>query len=669
MSSTTPETLTTRDPAEIRTSESIALLRRAIRYVHPFRWRFAGKLLIGMLSLVPLMLVPWPAKILVDRAIEGIPLGESKTPLPFFIEPFTDVLVDASTLEVVYWCIGVQALLLILVGAIGTSGRENDQAEAYLSSGHDSATRTENEANAGFSLAGGLLGLFDFRWTLRLTQDLNHHYRSRLFERIQALPMVSFDDERVGDAVYRVMYDTPSITNGVYRILLTPVLSIGMILATVAIIRDVFGDHPTLVWSAVAMLPLSFLATAPFAASLRRRSLASRSAGAESTTTVEEGLTNILAVQSLGGNERESKRFDKDSWDSFSEYRSVVRGVMFAVLVATIPGGVIYANAFLYGIDLVISDTISRGDFLLLLSYYGLIFVSAIEIGALWFRIQGSTAGLQRVFYLMDLPGERDIEGARDLDAVRESIRLDDVSFRFADGTLAVDHVSFEARLGEVTALVGPAGAGKTTLAHLLCGYLVPSSGSVELDGVPLREFKREALRQQIGFVFQETALFDDSIADNLRLGAPHATEAEMRAATLLSGATEFIDALPQGYDTPLGRSGSKLSVGQKQRLSIARALIRPASVLVLDEPTSALDSTTERHLARTIEEVGREKLVVVIAHRLSTIRNANQILFVEHGRIIERGSHAELMAMQDGAYRHFVELQMGGRDRNASSV
>jgi ABC-type multidrug transport system fused ATPase/permease subunit len=142
-----------------------------------------------------------------------------------------------------------------------------------------------------------------------------------------------------------------------------------------------------------------------------------------------------------------------------------------------------------------------------------------------------------------------------------------------------------------------------------------------------------------------------------------------MRAATLLSGATEFIDALPQGYDTPLGRSGSKLSVGQKQRLSIARALIRPASVLVLDEPTSALDSTTERHLARTIEEVGREKLVVVIAHRLSTIRNANQILFVEHGRIIERGSHAELMAMQDGAYRHFVELQMGGRDRNASSV
>lgn len=654
-------------PVEISTGESIALLRRAIRYVHPFRWRFVGKLLIGMLSLFPLVLVPWPAKILVDHAIEDIPLGESKTPLPFFIEPFTNMLVDASTLEIVYWCIGVQAVLLVLVGAIGTSGRENDQAEAYLSSGHDNATRTENEANAGFSLAGGLLGLFDFRWTIKLTQDLNHHYRSQLFERIQALPMVSFDDERVGDAVYRVMYDTPSITNGVYRILLTPILSMGMILGIVAVIQEVFGEHPVLVWSALAMLPLSFFATAPFASSIRRRSLASRAAGASSTTTVEEGLTNILAVQSLGGSERESKRFDRDSWDSFSEYRSVVRAVIFAVLAAMIPGFVIYANAFLYGIDLVIADSISRGDFLLLLSYYGLIFASAIEIGALWFRVQGSTAGLQRVFFLMDLEGERDLEGAGDLEAVRESIRLDDVSFRFADGTLAVDAVSFEARIGQVTALVGPAGAGKTTLAHLLCGYLMPSSGSVLLDGRPLEEFQREALRQQIGFVFQETALFDDSIADNLRLGAPHATEEEMRAATLRSGASEFIDALPQGYETPLGRSGSKLSVGQKQRLSIARALIRPASVLILDEPSSALDPETERNLARTIEEVGREKLVVVIAHRLSTIRNADQILFVEDGRIVERGSHDELMAIENGAYRRFVELQTGGVNRDAS--
>ncbi len=646
---------------ELSTSETIALLRRSIRYVHPFRGRFLVKLLIGFASLIPLMLVPWPAKILVDQAIEGISLGASSTPLPFFIKPLLGPLRDASTLEVVFWCVAIQAVLLILVGAIGMSGRENDQAEAYLSSGHDNATRTENEANAGFSLAGGLLGLFDFRWTLKLTQDLNHHYRARLFERIQALPMSSFDDERIGDAVYRVMYDTPSITNGVYRILLTPVLSIAMMAATVAIIQDVFGDHPVLVWSAMAMLPLSFLATAPFAASLRRRSLASRSAGSTSTTTVEESLTNVLAVQSLGGSEREADRFDRDSWDSFSEYRSVLRGVLLAVVVAMIPGIALYANAFLYAIDLVIDESISRGDFLLLLAYYGIVFASAIEIGALWFRVQSATAGLQRVFFLMDLEGERDAEDAIEIDGINHSIDMEDVSFSFPDGTLAIEGVSLEARVGQVTALVGPAGAGKTTLAHLLCGYLTPTSGRVRVDGVDLSSIKRESLRQQIGFVFQETALFDDTIADNLRLSAPGATYEEMKAATRLSGAGEFIETLPEGFETPLGRSGNKLSVGQKQRLSIARALIRPCNVLVLDEPTSALDSKTERELARTIEEVGREKLVLVIAHRLSTIRNAGQILFVDHGRIIERGSHDELMALPEGAYRRFVALQTRG--------
>ena len=646
---------------QIDARETLVLLARSIRYVYPFRWRFLGKLLIGFLSLMPLMLVPWPAKILVDQAIEGISLGESSTPLPFFIDPLVGPLRDAAPIEVVYWCIGIQAVLLVLVGAIGMSGRENDQAEAYLSSGHDTATQTENEANAGFSLSGGLVGLFDFSWTLKLTQDLNHHYRSRLFERIQALPMASFDDERIGDAVYRVMYDTPAITNSVYRILLTPILSIAMIFATVAIIQDVFGAHPILIWSAVAMLPLSFFATAPFAASLRRRSAASRTAGSTSTTTVEEGLTNVLAVQSLGGGEREANRFGEDSWDSFSEYRSVIRNVLLAVVVAMIPGIAIYGHAILYAIDLVIDDSISRGDLLLLLAYYGIVFAAAIEIGALWFRIQGSTAGLQRVFFLMDLDGEDDAADAISIDEIADSIQLENVSFSFADGTVAVDDVSFETRVGQVTALVGPAGAGKTTLAQLLCGYLTPSEGCVRADGVDLLEIKRESLREQIGFVFQETALFDDSIAENLRLGAPDASIEEMKRAARQSGASEFIEGLPQGYETPLGRSGGKLSVGQKQRLSIARALVRPANVLILDEPTSALDPKTERNLARTIEEVGREKLVLVIAHRLSTIRNADQILFLDRGRIVERGSHDELMARPAGAYRRFVELQTRG--------
>ena len=223
------------EQTEISNRQTLVLLLRALRYIEPFRLRFAIKLAFGVAALLPLLLLPWPVKILVDQVIDKVPIGQSLTPLPFFVRPLVDQLAGLSPVEIAAWAIGSQALLLILVGAIGTSGRENDHTEAYLASGHDTATRTENEANAGFSLSGGILGYFDFRFTIRLTQALNHHYRSRLYERIQSLPMKSFDDERVGDAVYRVMYDTPAITNGCFRVMLTPLLSVMMILATVAV--------------------------------------------------------------------------------------------------------------------------------------------------------------------------------------------------------------------------------------------------------------------------------------------------------------------------------------------------------------------------------------------------------------------------------------------------
>jgi ABC-type multidrug transport system fused ATPase/permease subunit len=207
---------------------------------------------------------------------------------------------------------------------------------------------------------------------------------------------------------------------------------------------------------------------------------------------------------------------------------------------------------------------------------------------------------------------------------------------------------------------VGPAGAGKTTLASLLCGYLRPTSGRVRADGRDLGGFTRESVRERIAFVFQETQLFDDTVEANLRVGRPDASDAEIRRSAQLAGADEFIRRLPDGYRTRLGRAGGKLSVGQKQRLSIARALVRDADVLVLDEPTSALDAETERDLVSALRQASRDRLVVVIAHRLSTIRAADRIHFVDGGRIRESGSHEELMAREDGAYRRFVKIQTG---------
>jgi ABC-type multidrug transport system fused ATPase/permease subunit len=278
-----------------------------------------------------------------------------------------------------------------------------------------------------------------------------------------------------------------------------------------------------------------------------------------------------------------------------------------------------------------------------------------------WIRIQERATGLHRVFFLMDLPAEEDPPGAQPLSRVHEKVRVEEVGFDYDEDSPALGGASFEARVGQITAFVGPAGAGKTTLAYLIPRFVEPDSGRVTIDGVDLAGVTMASLRSQVAFVFQETVLFDATIEENIKLSKPDATEAEIQHAARVAGADEFIRRLPQGYATPLGRSGGKLSVGQKQRLSIARALVRDAPILILDEPTSALDPKTEQHLVAALREASRDRIVIVIAHRLSTIREADQILFIEEGRSIERGTHAELMTQPDGAYRHFVELQTHG--------
>ncbi len=645
----------------ISARQALALYARALRYVGPFRLRFAGKLAITLASLFPPLLLPWPVKIVIDHVIEGLPIGGTPTPLPFFVRPLLEALAGSSAFDLLLWMLGLQLALLLAIGAFGSSARENDRADAWLAQGQDTATQTENAASAGFSFLGGLLGLLDFRFTMRLTQALNHHYRSRLFERIQALPMASFGDERVGDAVFRVMYDTPAITDVCYRLLLTPLAAPCGILLSAGVLALLFPGAPGLVLAALALIPLSFLATLPFAGGIRRRGEGSRRAGAATTASIEEGMANLLAVQSLGQGEREKRRVGRDSETGFGAHRALLRVGLGTFLAGLLPGAVLAGWVFLQVVDGVIAGRLSLGDFTLLFTYFLQTAYYAVELGALWIRLQEDAPGLHRVFFLMDQPAERDRPGARPVCGVREGVRYEDVAFDWPDGTPGLRGISFEARVGTVCALVGPAGAGKTTLASLLPRFLAPSSGCIRLDGVDVAELELASLRRQIAFVFQETVLFEGTVAENIRLGRPDASDADIRHAARVAGAHEFVERLPLGYDTPLGRGGGKLSVGQKQRLSIARALVREAPILILDEPTSALDPETERRLVETLREACRDRLVLVIAHRLSTVRAADQILFLQDGRVAERGSPSELLARPGGAYRRFVELQSRG--------
>ena len=324
-------------------------------------------------------------------------------------------------------------------------------------------------------------------------------------------------------------------------------------------------------------------------------------------------------------------------------------------------GAGLVAYIFIYVGDSIIAGELSAGDFLVLLTFFISIASASIELGSLWFRLQADAPGFSRVFDLMDAESESEKENRPALPRLRTDVVLQDIHFAYPDSPDTLSGIDQALRMGQMTAIVGPAGAGKTTLAYLIPQFLTPSRGRVLFDGNDISEYKLTSLRQQIAFVFQETMLFDASIAENLRLGRPEASADDLHEAARTAGALDFIQALPEGFETPLGRAGSKLSVGQKQRLSIARALVCQTPVLILDEPTSALDPDTERNLVAALREASRDRLVLVIAHRLSTIREADQILFLDAGQIQERGSHHELMSVENGRYREYVEMQTRG--------
>jgi len=417
---------------------------------------------------------------------------------------------------------------------------------------------------------------------------------------------------------------------------------------------------PEVVWVAWAMLPITFLITFPASGVLRRVNQAKRSAGSATTNAMEETMGNIAAVQSLGGMQQEKARFDERSRESYKRERiAILVGIAMFVL-----GGVAAAIGAIY-VTFIVTDRIieggmTPGDFGVLFGiYFGLV-GSAVEIGAFWIGLQDRVAAIRRVFFFVDYESDDDLKGGVALPPIRRSVIFEDVGFTYPDGRRALKDVSIEMRVGELVAIVGPTGAGKTSLAYLIPSFLVPTTGRVLIDGQDISKADLDSLRDQVAYVFQEHLLLSESIRENLLMANPSATEADMLCALEKSGCMDFIRELPDGIDTVLGRSGDTLSVGQQQRLSITRGLVRNANVLILDEPTAALDPEAESALVNGLLRAAKNRLIVIIAHRLSTIRQADRIFFLENGRITDVGNHDALMAKEDSPYRRFVELQVG---------
>jgi ATP-binding cassette, subfamily B, bacterial len=510
------------------------------------------------------------------------------------------------------------------------------------------------------AIFGALSSYVEKYLTTSVGQWVMHDLRRVLYGHIQRLSLSYHDHKRTGDLISRVTSDIDAVQSLISSVMLGMLVNV---LTLVGMVLVMFYLNWEFTLIALLVVPGLFLVVYHYTHRIKQASRAMRAKEGEVVNILEEVLSSIRVVKAFAREDYEQKRFERESRASVEtalQARNVKAKLPPLVEIIVAAGTCL---VLWYGARLVLSGALTSGELLVFLLYLGKMYKPMRELSKMTDTISKADVGWERIREVLENEMQvRDSRGAKRAPRFKGRIEFNHVNFAYDASAPVLRDISLKIEPGQLAALVGPTGAGKTTIVSLLPRFYDRSSGEIKIDGTDIRRFKIKSVREQISFVLQETLLFRAPVWQNIAYGKPEATREEIIRAAKLANADEFIERMPEGYNTMIGERGMTLSGGQRQRLTIARAIIRNAPILILDEPSAGLDAEAEKLVFDALANLMQGKTSIVIAHRLATVRRADVIFVIDEGTVVEQGTHEELLE-RGGLYSRLYELQFSGEE------